>query len=251
MNRQGRSFDAVPVDARAVLSSSGEPLDEQSRAYFEPRFGHDFSQVRIHADTKAAESARALHAKAYTVGRDVVFGANRFAPSTMQGRTLFAHELAHTIQQREVQVAPASGASQEVLESSADSAAREVGAGRSLSVALPACSVGLARSPLDSAAQSDDELTDELNIVGDKLRTPHYLGRNQDVWWFEELQAAATANGGRPAATAGSGYGTRGRLAADHGRGDRCGETRAVRCSHAARRGSGAGTALVTGNRFI
>ena len=65
----------------------------------EPRFRHDFSRVRVHADTQAAESARAVNALAFTVGNDVVFGNGQYAPQTPAGRRLLAHELAHTIQQ--------------------------------------------------------------------------------------------------------------------------------------------------------
>jgi hypothetical protein len=65
----------------------------------EPRFGHDFSQVRVHTDTRAAESARAANALAYTVGSNVVFGAGQYALGTTKGRNLLAHELTHTVQQ--------------------------------------------------------------------------------------------------------------------------------------------------------
>ena len=66
----------------------------------EPRFGHDFSRVRVHADTGAAESARAVDAQAYTVGSDVVFGTGQYRPQTGTGQRLLAHELAHVVQQR-------------------------------------------------------------------------------------------------------------------------------------------------------
>ena len=65
----------------------------------EPRFGHDFSQVRVHTDARAAESARAVNALAYTVGRDVVFGTGQYMPGTMEGKRLMAHELTHVVQQ--------------------------------------------------------------------------------------------------------------------------------------------------------
>lgn len=91
---------AAPSLVDEVLRAPGRPLDAQAKAFFEPRFGHDFSRVRIHADAKAAESARALHAKAYTVGREIVFGAGECARATDQGRRLLAHELTHVIQQR-------------------------------------------------------------------------------------------------------------------------------------------------------
>ncbi|WP_255316177.1 eCIS core domain-containing protein [Myxococcus fulvus] len=82
-----------------VLRSPGQPLDAQTRAFFEPRFGHDFSSVRLHTDTRAAQSARSLNAHAYTVGHDVVFGRGQFAPGTHEGRRLLAHELTHVVQQ--------------------------------------------------------------------------------------------------------------------------------------------------------
>jgi len=77
----------------------GQPLDSATRAFFEPRFGHDFSQVRVHSDANAAESAWAVNALAYTVGRDVAFGAGQYAPQTGAGRKLLAHELTHVVQQ--------------------------------------------------------------------------------------------------------------------------------------------------------
>jgi hypothetical protein len=81
------------------LLSSGQPLDSATRAYFEPRFGHDFSRVRVHSDARASEFARLIDANAYTTGRDIVFGADRFAPGTTEGRRLIAHELTHVVQQ--------------------------------------------------------------------------------------------------------------------------------------------------------
>jgi hypothetical protein len=90
----------VPPVVHDVLRSPGQPLDAATRAHMEPRFGCDFSRVRVHTDARAAESARAVHALAYTVGRDVVFGPGQYAPGTQVGRRLLAHELAHTVQQR-------------------------------------------------------------------------------------------------------------------------------------------------------
>lgn len=91
--------DEVPPIVHEVLREPGQPLDAETRAFMEPRFGHDFSQVRVHTDAKAVASAQAVNALAYTVGRDVVFGAEQYAPSTNTGRRLLAHELAHTVQQ--------------------------------------------------------------------------------------------------------------------------------------------------------
>jgi len=92
--------NAVPPIVHDVLSSRGQPLDAGTRAFMEPRFGHDFSQVRVHTDAHAAESARAVNALAYTVERDVVFGTGQYAPTTSEGRRLVAHELTHVMQQQ-------------------------------------------------------------------------------------------------------------------------------------------------------
>jgi hypothetical protein len=90
---------AAPTSVAQALASSGRPLEPALRQDMEQRFGQDFSQVRVHTDAKAAESARAVNALAYTVGRSVVFGAGQFAPETTTGRGLLAHELVHVIQQ--------------------------------------------------------------------------------------------------------------------------------------------------------
>src|SRR5262245_41568044 len=90
--------EAPPIVYEA-LNSPGQPLDAETRGFFEPRFGRDFSNVRVHTDTKAAESARAMNALAYTVGQDVVVGAGQYAPGTNEGRKLLAHELTHVAQQ--------------------------------------------------------------------------------------------------------------------------------------------------------
>jgi hypothetical protein len=89
----------VPSIVDEVLRSSGQPLDVQTRSFFEPRFGHDFSRVRVHTDARAAESARAVNALAYTVGQDVVFGAGQYRPEASLGCQLLGHELTHVIQQ--------------------------------------------------------------------------------------------------------------------------------------------------------
>lgn len=90
---------SVPGIVEQALHSAGRPLDPATRAFFEPRFGNDFSQVRVHTDAQADESARSINALAYTVGRDVVFGSGQFAPGTTAGNRVLAHELTHVIQQ--------------------------------------------------------------------------------------------------------------------------------------------------------
>jgi hypothetical protein len=93
--------DPIPL-VQQTLNSAGNPLDHATRALMESRFAQDFSRVRVHTDTKAGESARALNALAYTVGPRVVFGSDQYAPNTNAGRRLLAHELAHVIQQKDI-----------------------------------------------------------------------------------------------------------------------------------------------------
>ena len=98
----GHLSEVTPNLESNILSlrgGGGQPLPESARAHFEPRFGRDFSQVRMHTDTRAAESARAVNARAYTVGQNVVFGAGQYVPGTQTGQRLLAHELAHVVQQ--------------------------------------------------------------------------------------------------------------------------------------------------------
>ncbi len=95
----GSEHATAPPIVHEVLHSPGRPLDAATRAFMGLRFGQDFRHVRVHTDTKAAESARALQARAYTVGQDVVFGAGQFAPRTQAGQRLLSHELTHVVQQ--------------------------------------------------------------------------------------------------------------------------------------------------------
>jgi hypothetical protein len=89
----------APALVHDVLRSPGHLLDAATRAFFEPRFGRDFSEVRVHSDARAGESANHINGLAYTVGNNIVFGPSRFAPGTGGGRRLLAHELAHVVQQ--------------------------------------------------------------------------------------------------------------------------------------------------------
>lgn len=98
----------APPIVEDVLSSPEEPLDAATRTFFEPRFGHDFSRVRVHADQRAAESAKAVNALAYTVGSDVSFGTGQYRVNTTEGRRLLAHELAHVVQQQGAMGSPRS-----------------------------------------------------------------------------------------------------------------------------------------------
>ncbi|HEU0304367.1 MAG TPA: DUF4157 domain-containing protein [Gaiellaceae bacterium] len=106
----------APPIVHDVLRSQGHPLDSAIQGRMEARFGHDFSRVRVHTDDRAAESARAVGAHAYTVGRNVVFDSGRYAPASPAGADLLAHELTHVVQQRgagdlpsTLPIAPAAG----------------------------------------------------------------------------------------------------------------------------------------------
>ena len=98
-SKDANMTEAIPEIVHETLRSPGQPLDAATRAFMESRFAHDFSHVRVHTDAKAGESARAVGARAYTVGRDVVLGNGRPRTESREGRHLLAHELVHTLQQ--------------------------------------------------------------------------------------------------------------------------------------------------------
>ncbi len=92
-------LDNMPPIVHEALQSPGQPLNAEIKASMEPHFEHDFSKVRVHTDEKAAESAEAVNAQAYTSGHEVVFGEQQYAPHTKEGKELLAHELTHVVQQ--------------------------------------------------------------------------------------------------------------------------------------------------------
>ncbi len=91
--------EAPPI-VHEVLRSQGQPLDPSTRQFMESRFGYDFRQVRVHTNAKAAKSARAINARAYTVGQDIVIGSREYTLNSSRGQYLLAHELTHVLQQR-------------------------------------------------------------------------------------------------------------------------------------------------------
>lgn len=136
-------LNSIPPIVNNVLASSGQPLDTSTQGYMEERFGYDFSGVRVHSEPRAAESAEAVSAKAYTVGRNVVFGQGYYAPETREGKRVLAHELAHVVQQSRGGIKPPLDSSSS-LEQAAD-----VAAGSAVDSHAPipvggACGVGLA-----------------------------------------------------------------------------------------------------------
>lgn len=128
--RFGAGPELAPPSVHEVLQGAGQPLEGGLRQPMEARLGHDFSRVRVHTGTRAAESARTIGARAYTVGRHVVFGDGELAPHTPEGRRALAHELTHVAQQRgastrwlpaRLPIAPARGAAEHEAENRARS----------------------------------------------------------------------------------------------------------------------------------
>jgi hypothetical protein len=123
-----RAGQEAPSIVHEALRSFGNPLDGGIRAFFDSRFGHDFSRVRVHTDAVAAESANQVRAQAFTVGDHIMFGKGQFAPATEEGRRLLAHELAHVVQQSGSanEAALKIGDPTDTMEQEADNAARAV-----------------------------------------------------------------------------------------------------------------------------
>jgi outer membrane protein OmpA-like peptidoglycan-associated protein len=151
-----RRASAIPTDAgtqsprHAEIPASGRPLEPDTRGFFERRFGHDFSRVRIHADDTAAFSARTNSAAAYTVGTDIVFGAGMYRPGSSSGTRLLAHELAHVVQQDRGGGTAASGNH----ESEARAASDRIASGQRPSVTL-AAPTAMQRQPLPGTPSTD------------------------------------------------------------------------------------------------
>lgn len=128
--------EAPPSVQQTLQSGGGQPLDADTRRSMETSFGEDFSQVRVHTDPQAANSAKEAGAKAYTSGSQIVFGAGQYQPHTPSGKRLLAHELAHVQQQRGT--TPASSPSGKLtiaprnhpLERQAERAAAQIASGR-------------------------------------------------------------------------------------------------------------------------
>jgi Domain of unknown function (DUF4157) len=158
----------------SALRSPGVAIDAPSRSYFEPRFGHDFSQVRIHADANAGTSARALDASAYTLGHDVVLDPAQYDPLSRGGRELLGHELAHVVQQRGGTGGSAADATE--LERQADHAAFSALRGSSMPRLSPAGTAVQRRVSIRDVGRGEqsgmgrlDEFIARLNMVSSGL----------------------------------------------------------------------------------
>lgn len=158
----GRS---APTIVHEVLGSPGHPLDRATRDHMEDRFGHDFSRVRVHSDAKAGDSARAVNARAYTVGSDVVFAPGQYAAQTSAGRKLLSHELTHVIQQggrsaapgAALTIAPAGGIFERQAEAASDSSREQAtGLGGFTPSMLTTPSLQRAEGDIAPPAKSED-----------------------------------------------------------------------------------------------
>lgn len=163
----------VPQPRRAlfeeVLRSPGRPLDPSVRSVMEPRFGHDFSRVRIHADADAAASADLLGVRAFALGPHLVFGQGRFDPGSRAGRDLLAHELAHTVQQRGAgSAAPGDPAARE---READRAAGQLAAGQPVPALTPS-GLGVAGQPHGEAPRSRELIDAQIMQLRMQLSMP-------------------------------------------------------------------------------
>ncbi len=169
-SRREEEASFAPPIVHDVLRSSGAPLDPATRAFMEPRFGQDFSRVRVHTGARASESARAVDALAYTVGRDVVFKEGHYNPGDTRGRALLAHELAHVGQQQSAPVSGPlyiadSGSPTERL--ATDAASRALNTGQANVRPQQRTPARVARQPSGTAAQSPQAYTqsNHVNII--------------------------------------------------------------------------------------
>ncbi len=157
---KGTALDPGP--AVSAARHGGTPLPGEVRSYFEPRFGHDFSEVRVHVGPDPAAGAQAVQARAYTIGNEIVFGAGEFAPATSEGKRLLAHELAHTVQQagtvgqRKIQ--------REELDVTPDSGMPPDGG--ALAPPSDALTAGPSNAPSGNSGPSSALLTDPAQVAG-------------------------------------------------------------------------------------
>ncbi len=165
------SANVAPPIVHEVLNSSGRPLDGQTRSLMESRFSHDFSRVRVHTDDKAAESARAVNALAYTVGNNVVMPAQQFQTNSQTSLNLLAHELTHVVQQTGGSTALPSTLEISRHDDSAEKEADEIASSvlsNDANHSMSNSSVRLARQSAASpapAAPTPQELMDEANTI--------------------------------------------------------------------------------------
>lgn len=161
----------LPPIVGDVLQAGGQLLDAATRALMEPRFGHDFSRVKVHADDRASQAARSIQAHAFTHGEHIVFARGRYGPSTPEGARLLSHELAHVVQQT-ASARPSSNFLQarvsdpsDLQERLAERAADEVLAGRE------ATALGLGPTAVSAVLQRDAAPAENAGVEADHTAT--------------------------------------------------------------------------------
>ena len=146
-----------------VGSGGGSPLAPDVKGEMESRLGHDFSDVRVHNDSQAHESARSVNAHAYTVGSNVVFQRDSFDPSSSEGKTMLAHELTHVVQQRSGPVDGTSTGGGIKVSDPSDRFEREASANAERAMSAPAPAAQLSASP--AAVQRDEAPAEEEDVA--------------------------------------------------------------------------------------
>ncbi|NOQ33835.1 MAG: DUF4157 domain-containing protein [Methanosarcinales archaeon] len=146
-----------------AIRGGGRPLAESERAYFELRFGNDFSRVRIHTEARAADMARVLNAHAFTLGNDIVINAGRYAPETSEGKKLLAHEMTHVVQQNAGNVRASSDQGQALHGSNSPSRSLRPPIQRAAEVHLKSTDLSIQRLTL---LREGDEGTEHSPIFG-------------------------------------------------------------------------------------
>jgi hypothetical protein len=159
-------------DGTVDEQAAGQPLDAATRARMETAFGQDFSGVVIHSDTEAGTAARALNAHAFTLGNHIVFASNRYAPGSLVGDLLIAHELAHVQQQAAGSAGPESTSDDPRLEHQANVAA--VRAMSSMGVGAKAALAGAARRGVPTLKAALRPL--RCPVSAQKMSVPAYFG---------------------------------------------------------------------------
>jgi hypothetical protein len=221
--------EQVPPIVHEVLRSPGQPLDPATRAFMEPRFGHDFGGVRVHIDTKAAESAQAINALAYTVGHDIVLGTGRYAPGMTSGKRLLAHELTHVVQQSRTSSAGRNlriGMPGDAFEQEADRGAATVLSGSgTLSVTQRSPALWLRRQvdPIVCTVLQEERRSDTWNTIlrynaitgnppGRNIIAKRSDGTNFDLNWALDVAWVAGESGGDCSAIVGTVFGRLGEV---------------------------------------
>lgn len=173
-DRGNNNHASIPPIVHGVFRSPGQPLDPLTRAFMEPRFGHDFSRVRVHTGTEAVAATQAVNARAFAIGNELVFADGRYAPATEAGKQLLAHELAHVIQQQ-----IGRGGNDRAAEDEADAAAGAIRHGRTAKFFGP--SGGALQRQSNKPAAEEDAERDKIVTVS--KRTGDLKYRAWELVW--------------------------------------------------------------------